>query len=84
LFQIMQQAGEKLVAEPNASEVIIEEMNNSLREAGFTPDELFIRDADTLLPLGESSKRAVILMAAWLGQTRLIDNLQVDLQRDIA
>ncbi len=31
----MQQAGEKLVAEPSASEVIIEEMNNSLREASL-------------------------------------------------
>ena len=84
LYQIMQQAGEKLVIEPNSSDDIIADMNNSLREAGFTPDELFIRDAETLLPLSDASKRAVILMAAWLGQTRLIDNLQVDLPIDIA
>lgn len=83
LYQIMQQAGEKLVIEPSSSDDIIADMNNSLREAGFTPDELFIRDAETLLPLSDASKRAVILMAAWLGQTRLIDNLQVDLKRDI-
>lgn len=84
LYQIMQQAGEKLVLEPNSSDGIIIEMNDRLREVGFTPDELFIRDADSLLALNDTSKRAVILMAAWLGQTRLIDNLQVDLQRDIS
>lgn len=84
LYQIMQQAGEKLVLEPNSSDGIIIEMNDRLREVGFTPDELFIRDADSLLALNDTSKRAVILMAAWLGQIRLIDNLQVDLQRDIS
>ncbi|PVZ83346.1 pantoate--beta-alanine ligase [Serratia sp. S1B] len=50
-----------------------------LTAAGFTPDELFIRDADTLQPLGIESQRAVVLMAAWLGKARLIDNQQVDL-----
>ena len=84
LYQIMQQAGEKLVLEPNSSDGIIIEMNDRLREVGFTPDELFIRDADSLLALNDTSKHAVILMAAWLGQIRLIDNLQVDLQRDIS
>ena len=47
--------------------------------AGFTPDELFIRDADSLQPLTVDSQRAVVLMAAWLGKARLIDNQQVDL-----
>lgn len=51
----------------------------SLRQAGFTPDELYIRDADTLQDLTVASTRAVVLMAAWLGKARLIDNQQVDL-----
>ncbi|MGO2336429.1 pantoate--beta-alanine ligase [Providencia sp.] len=84
LYRIMTEAGQKLVTSPSASESIIAEIAEDLRAAGFTPDELFIRDADTLAELSNSSKRAVILMAAWLGQTRLIDNLQVDLQSDIA
>ncbi|MDD9340542.1 MAG: pantoate--beta-alanine ligase [Providencia heimbachae] len=84
LHSIMLHAGQKLVESPNTAPVIIEEMNESLRQAGFTPDELFIRDADTLAELSNSSQRAVILMAAWLGQTRLIDNLQLDLPIDIA
>lgn len=79
LYSIMQQAAEKLIAAPDNVEAIIQEIDDSLRQAGFTPDELFIRDAETLAPLSNISQKAVILMAAWLGQTRLIDNLQVDL-----
>ncbi|WP_330162738.1 pantoate--beta-alanine ligase, partial [Citrobacter amalonaticus] len=48
-----------------------------LTEKGFRPDDIQIRDADTLLELTESSQRAVILVAAWLGQARLIDNQTV-------
>ncbi|MTC28416.1 pantoate--beta-alanine ligase [Providencia alcalifaciens] len=84
LFTIMQKAGEKLADSPAAATRLIGEMEESLRQAGFTPDELFIRDADNLGELTVSSRRAVILMAAWLGKTRLIDNLQVDLPLDIA
>ncbi|HGN0868178.1 TPA: pantoate--beta-alanine ligase [Providencia alcalifaciens] len=84
LFAIMQKAGEKLADSPAAATDLIGEMEESLRQAGFTPDELFIRDADNLGELTVSSRRAVILMAAWLGQTRLIDNLQVELPLDIA
>ena len=36
-------------------------------------------DADTLLEVSENSKRAVILVAAWLGDARLIDNKIVEL-----
>ncbi|MTC77132.1 pantoate--beta-alanine ligase [Providencia sp. wls1916] len=84
LFAIMQKAGEKLADSPAAATGLISEMEESLRQAGFTPDELFIRDADNLGELTVSSRHAVILMAAWLGQTRLIDNLQVELPLDIA
>lgn len=79
LFSIMKHAADKLTQAPETAETIVQEMEQSLRQAGFTPDELFIRDAQTLAPLSSLSSKAVILMAAWLGQTRLIDNLQVDL-----
>lgn len=46
---------------------------------GFRADDIQIRDADTLQELTETSKRAVILAAAWLGQARLIDNQSVTL-----
>jgi pantoate--beta-alanine ligase len=46
--------------------------------AGFTGvDYVAIRDAETLAPLDELSRPARILAAAWLGKTRLIDNMPV-------
>lgn len=50
-----------------------------LNEKGFRADDIQIRDADTLLEVSENSKRAVILVAAWLGDARLIDNKMVEL-----
>ena len=58
---------------------MIAEAGQALDEAGFRTDEIQIRDADTLQALNDASQRAVILMAAWLGQARLIDNVTVAL-----
>ncbi len=58
---------------------MIQQANQALEQKGFRPDALDIRDADTLQPLTEDSKRAVILVAAWLGLARLIDNQVVNL-----
>ncbi len=75
----MQVIAERLQHGERETEKLIELASAHLRKEGFMPNELFIRDAENLLPLTTQSKRAVILMAAWLGQTRLIDNQQVDL-----
>jgi pantoate--beta-alanine ligase len=47
----------------------------ALREAGFRPDYYAIRRADDLMLPGDSGQNLVILAAAYLGTTRLIDNL---------
>ena len=46
-----------------------------LETAGFRPDYFVIRAADNLQPPREKGKTLVILAAAYLGTTRLIDNL---------
>jgi pantoate--beta-alanine ligase len=46
-----------------------------LREAGFRPDYYAIRQAENLAMPGETGEYLVILAAAYLGNTRLIDNL---------
>lgn len=54
-----------------------EEAKRHLIAAGFTSvDYVAIRDAETLAPVGDL-KHARILAAAWLGKTRLIDNMAV-------
>lgn len=50
-----------------------------LNDAGFRTDGIDIVDADTLLPLTAQSRAVVILMAAFLGKARLIDNRVVPL-----
>jgi len=50
----------------------------ALTEAGFTEVEyLELRDAVTLAPIAGLDRPARLLAAAWLGPTRLIDNLPV-------
>ncbi len=46
-----------------------------LEKAGFRPDYLEIREAGSLRPAQAGDKELVILVAAYLGTTRLIDNL---------
>ncbi|KEY60732.1 pantoate--beta-alanine ligase [Serratia sp. DD3] len=79
LSMIMHGIAEQLSHGERHVDKLLGQAAERLRTAGFTPDELFIRDADTLQPLGIESRHAVILMAAWLGKARLIDNQQVDL-----
>jgi pantoate--beta-alanine ligase len=46
-----------------------------LDAAGFRVDYVAVRDPDTLMPLAGPVKRARVLTAAYLGKTRLIDNV---------
>ncbi|RNM02472.1 pantoate--beta-alanine ligase [Dickeya undicola] len=79
LCRIMNEVVEQLSNGDRQIDDMLANASEALREAGFTPDELFIRDAATLQPLTIESTHVVVLMAAWLGKARLIDNQQVDL-----
>ena len=50
-----------------------------LSMAGWRVDYIAMRDADTLGAAGPDSARVAVLGAAWLGTTRLIDNLDFGL-----
>ncbi|EHG7580426.1 MULTISPECIES: pantoate--beta-alanine ligase [Citrobacter] len=79
LYKVMCEIGEKLQAGERELDEMIALAEKALNEKGFRADDIQIRDADTLLALTETSQRAVILVAAWLGQARLIDNQTVTL-----
>lgn len=79
LYKVLSSVAEKLKAGERDQDEIITLAEQALNEKGFRADDIQIRDADTLLGLTENSKRAVILMAAWLGKARLIDNQSVEL-----
>ncbi|MCF7363054.1 pantoate--beta-alanine ligase [Vibrio diazotrophicus] len=59
-------------------DTIVVDAQDQLRAAGLEPDQIFIRDSRTLLPVSEETKQVVILMSAFLGKVRLIDNKVVD------
>ncbi|EAA5901196.1 pantoate--beta-alanine ligase [Salmonella enterica] len=80
LYKVMNALGEKVQAGERNLEEMIAIAEQELNEKGFRPDDIQIRDADTLLELTEGSQRAVILMSAWLGQARLIDNQIIELR----
>ena len=79
LYKVLSSIADKLQAGERALDEIITIAGQELNEKGFRADDIQIRDADTLLEVSENSKRAVILVAAWLGDARLIDNKIVEL-----
>jgi pantoate--beta-alanine ligase len=79
MSKVMNAIADKLQAGERDIEELVALAEQQVNEAGFRADDIQIRDADTLLDVTESSQRAVILMAAWLGQARLIDNKVVEL-----
>ncbi|EFG0717296.1 pantoate--beta-alanine ligase [Escherichia coli] len=79
LYKLLSSIADKLQAGERDLDEIIAIAGQELNEKGFRADDIQIRDADTLLEVSENSKRAVILVAAWLGDARLIDNKIVEL-----
>ncbi len=79
LYKVLSSIADKLQAGERDLDEIIAIAGQELNEKGFRADDIQIRDADTLLEVTEKSKRAVILIAAWLGDARLIDNKMVEL-----
>ena len=79
LYKVLSSIADKLQAGERDLDEIIAIAGQELNEKGFRADDIQIRDADTLLEVSENSKRVVILVAAWLGDARLIDNKIVEL-----
>ncbi|ESQ80676.1 pantoate--beta-alanine ligase [Asticcacaulis sp. YBE204] len=59
-------------------DVALQTATDNLLTAGFGPvDYVTLRDADTLSEPGPDTRALRLLAAAWLGKTRLIDNIAV-------
>lgn len=52
----------------------------TLTQQGFTPDYIEIRNAEDLSVATKDNKELVILVSAWLGKARLIDNITISLK----
>jgi pantoate--beta-alanine ligase len=80
LHRCLQAARQRILAGDRHWRDIESAAVDSLRLAGFVPDYFAIRSAGNLDPPGGEPRQLVLLAAARLGTTRLIDNLTVDLQ----
>jgi len=76
LHATLQQAAQEM-ASGIATEHALKSARSVLEAAGFRVDYLEARDPETLTPLSGIVSRARILAAAFLGKTRLIDNVPV-------
>ncbi len=66
----------KIAAGERSSEVLVRSGLDVLAgEAGVRLDYLAVVDPGTLLPVASAGKGTLIAVAAWVGSTRLIDNL---------
>jgi pantoate--beta-alanine ligase len=80
IAQVMNELAKQVQATPSEYHQLIKNACQILDDSGFKTDEVHVVDPLTLAPITTASKQAVVLMAAFLGDTRLIDNIVVDLQ----
>ena len=75
LYQTLRRVAQRVQerAAPAAAET---EATETLRQAGFRPDYVSIRRAEDLAAPTAADRELVVLAAAWLGRTRLIDNFE--------
>ena len=78
LYRTLCQMAEALRSGERDYSALLQQGRDSLQAAGLRPDYLEIRNASDLQPATAETRERVILAAAFLGKTRLIDNLQVD------
>lgn len=80
LAKVMNQLANDVQNQKTELSILIDDASIMLNNAGFNTDAIHIVDAQTLQAVSSHSKEAVILMAAFLGETRLIDNKVVILK----
>ena len=79
LYRVLSELASALRSGRTDHAALLAEAAAQLSAAGFAPDYLEIRNPLTLRPATAADRQLVILAAARLGTTRLIDNLLVDL-----
>ena len=77
LYRVITHIGEALHNGEQNHAQLLDDGKKALEAAGFRPDYLEIRQAVTLRPATPEDHDLVVLGAAFLGKTRLIDNLHL-------
>lgn len=80
LHACLQQSVSRIQSGRRDYDVLLQETAKELTDAGLQPDYLELRKAGNLQPATADSTKLVILAAAFIGSTRLIDNIEFDAQ----
>ncbi|WBW73714.1 pantoate-beta-alanine ligase [Schizosaccharomyces osmophilus] len=83
LYEVLSGVVRKVTQGHRDFATLFQDCDTELRKLGFVPDQIEIRDADSLESCSHETKRMVLLAAAWLGKARLIDNIQINCHYDI-
>lgn len=75
VYRVLRSVADAVAAGAEAAEPVAAGLAE-LRSAGFRPDYLEVRSAETLQLPAAGERDLVVLAAAWLGRARLIDNLR--------
>ncbi|MDX1297341.1 MAG: pantoate--beta-alanine ligase [Pseudomonas sp.] len=79
LYRSLQEMATAIRAGERDYAKLIEATQAQHRAAGFRPDYLEVRESNSLRPATADDRQLVILLAASIGNTRLIDNLALEL-----
>lgn len=77
LYNALRSVADGLAGDRPAAATLCAAASQTLVARGWKVDYVEVREAETLAPWGDASKDFVVLGAAWLGTTRLIDNIEV-------
>lgn len=76
LYRTLTQLRARVIAGRESLAALEQRASGELRAASFRPDYVSVRRQQDLAPPGTQDRELVALAAAWLGRTRLIDNVE--------
>ena len=79
IYQVLQQTAQQIDKGERDFETLQVRAIEGLEEAGFKTDYFSICNAENLLPATTKDRDLVILVTAAIGQTRLLDNIEISL-----
>lgn len=77
LYQTLQRVQQEIVSGRQDFRTLQENAIHNLAQRGWKVDYISIHERSSLLPAQPPNRDLVVLAAAWLGNTRLIDNLEI-------
>ena len=79
IFETLKSSAEQIQAGKREYALIEQQAIEVLQEAGMSADYYRVCNADTLKPASKGDRKLVILVTAKMGETRLLDNIEIDL-----